>query len=145
MNYTLQAIKTAGGEETPRFEAQVRLNNTVIATVSNSGTGGCCNWHWLDRAAEAPFEAWIKTVETEAIEAADMWVYGLIEKAEITKTLMRKSLKKAVFILTGEKPAEGHRSINKPDSPEVRAFILAKYAAKKPLVFDRGTKEFVAL
>lgn len=43
---TLTKLKTAGGEETPRFEARLHFNGREVALVSNGGTGGSCTFYW---------------------------------------------------------------------------------------------------
>lgn len=43
---TLTKIKLAGGEETPRFEAQVCWQGKPVGVATNGGTGGPCRVWW---------------------------------------------------------------------------------------------------
>lgn len=144
MNYALTGIKLARGEETPCFSANVTLDGVVIGSVRNSGTGGSCMWHWNAPVCAAVFDAWIKANTTETFEPEDDWAYAQLDKFEEMKSLMRHSLKKAQFRIDGDEEG-AYRTIGKPDCAEVRAYILAKYAAQHPVIFNRNTKTWDAL
>lgn len=143
MNYALTAIRSARGEETPCFSANVTFNGVIIGTVRNSGTGGCCDWHWKDRLIGDTFTAWIKANTTEEFEPEDDWAYAQLDKFEEAKLYMRKSLKKVLFRLTGDE-ADSYRELNTTDIEKAKAFVVGKYAALKPVIFDRLTKNWVA-
>ncbi len=64
--------------------------------------------------------------------------------ADEIKALMRASLTKAQFRIEGD--PEGHyRSVDRPDSAEVRAYILVKHAGRRPVIFNRVTKTWDAI
>lgn len=57
--FELRSIKTAGGEETPRFEAKIFYDGREVAHVHNDGNGGCCFDRWNDKRAERAFYEWV--------------------------------------------------------------------------------------
>lgn len=133
--YGLKAIKMAGGEETPRFEAKITENGTVIGGTSNDGNGGC-NRYWFDNGTWAnppkAFDDFIKkwAIENkETFEVMDSWVYDKLDDHEELKKLKRWAKTKTPFRLKGDEKGSW-RLLNKPYSKEVLFHILDKYGSK---------------
>jgi hypothetical protein len=145
MNYALRAIKSAQGEETPCFSATITLDGVDIGSVRNTGTGGNCFWYWKDHLVGETFYRWIKANTTESFEPEDDWAYQHLDAFDNLKIYMRKSLKKTLFAIDADISTGEYRELSTPDSLKARAWILAKYTAQHPKVFDRTTKTWVAI
>lgn len=158
--YELKGIKEAGGDETPRFEASIYCDGVKIAVVSNGGHGGCCDYYFTPREAEAAFQAhckawWDASEEKQEhirrfkeygldddagsnSEMDDSWVYAEMEVAAHRKRLKRASKTKCLFILKGDEKYS-YRSLNKPYSPAAVAWLTAKYGDKIETIIDPAT------
>ena len=86
---TLKNVKEAGGEETPRFEASLYLDGKRVATVSNDGRGGCCDYRWeggWNTSAQKTCDQIAEEFHGEAYrEALDMLVYCIMDAADYLK------------------------------------------------------------
>jgi hypothetical protein len=144
--YALTAIKLAGGEETPRFEATITKDGKKIGFVSNGGTGGPCSFHFQTRQLREEFEAWIKANHPAEFEPDDLWVYKQLDEHEHRKQLLRWSKKKTVFQLDGDKPGE-FRTLKVPfrgwTSPA--GVYLLEHHAGNGRVFDPEKKEWITI
>lgn len=143
MSYELKAIKMAGGEETPRFEAKIHLDGKEVGTVYNEGCGGPHGYSFIEgREAEARFltfaEKWGKEND-ETFESEDVWVYKKIEDWEERKSLLRMSKKKSPFRLKGDPKGEW-RFVTAPYSEKVQDYLNLKYGDKIEMVFNREAK-----
>lgn len=127
---TLTKLKTAGGEETPRFEAMLSFNGREIARVANGGTGGSCSFWWLrpqedrsllfawatEQASREEPTLFGRAAHTEHYKptgeaALDFLVLGEVELAGTIKRLQRAMKTKTLVRFWGEK-ANVYRSIN---------------------------------
>lgn len=136
--YELRAIKEAGGDETPRFDAKLLRDGKVIAVVSNEGCGGCNRYDYLDRGAEAPFQKFAAEWGRERgynSEPDDMWVYAQMDAAEERRTLRRWSKKYTCYRLKGDK-AGSWRRINRPFSDDMRERIIKTHGDKVEAIFN---------
>lgn len=136
--YDLTAIKEAGGEETPRFEAKITKNGLAIATVSNDGNGGCNRYYFDDRAEEAPFEAWIAANHPAKFEASDAWVYRCLDFHAAVKQVTRAAKKKTLFRLATDE-AGAYRTIGVLGAQGVE-WVRRKYPGAS--VFDPASKQW---
>jgi hypothetical protein len=83
--YSVTEVRTAGGDETWRFEARLLLDGQVIAVVSNGGEGGCHSYRPTDpspRAARAAFERFATACRGPdgGFEDGDALIYRLLER-----------------------------------------------------------------
>ena len=106
MKYELKAIKMAGGDETPRFEANITLDGKKIGIAYNEGCGVCNFYQFINNADGEKFFAFCKEQSTEkeddANDAAESWTYAELDKWEERKTLLRWSKKATIFIVKGD-------------------------------------------
>lgn len=127
--YELKKIKQAGGEETPRFEAQIFADGKKIGIVYNEGCGGCCFYRFDKQEEGKLFDEFIAdwaVKNNEDFEPNDMWVYARMDDEEEKRKLKRWSKTKTPFRLKGmEKGA--WRVLGSPYSPMVREFLIKKY------------------
>lgn len=120
MTITLSRLKTAGGEETPRFEATLVFNGNPVAVVSNDGNGGPCRYHWSTRpdggdigracrkeaqsVAHKEEPRLFKADEGDDEGALDYVIFGEIELVALAKRLDRTCKGKIVLRETGQAP-----------------------------------------
>lgn len=141
MSYELKAVKMAGGDETPRFEAKIYKDGKQIATVYNEGCGGC-NGYIFQGGRNCPEETafhafaqnWCKDNNHETSEPDDMWVFDGLDTLEENKKLRRLSKKKTLFRLKGEPKGEW-RTVTVPYSPQVQTYLDKKYGDKVEEIF----------
>lgn len=101
--YGLTAIKLAGGEETPRFEAKITCEGKIVGVVSNGGTGGSCSYWFAGGAAGYnALRDWAATHHPADFEATDRWVYSQLDAHEERKILVRTSKRHTVYRLDGD-------------------------------------------
>ena len=135
--YGLKAIKMAGGDETPRFEAKITENGKVIGIVFNEGCGGSCGYLMDNLRDHSQFEAFIKQWgidNKQDLEIMDMWVYEQLDNYEERKLLLRIAKKKTPFRVKGDPEGEW-RTIGAPYSEQVKKAIEAKYGDKVEAIF----------
>ena len=135
--YALRAIKMAGGDETPRFEAKITENGKVIGIVFNEGCGGSCGYHMSGdaKAFEAFIAEWGKQ-NNETSEVSDIWVYEQLDNWEERKLLMRRSNTMTPFRVKGD-PKNEWRMWRLPYSEQVKNAIVSKYGDKVETIFVR--------
>lgn len=143
--YSIFAVKEAGGDETPRFEAKIAKAGRRVAVVSNDGQGGCCSWHWFDRTEEKDFSIWVAEHFPDDFEPEDGWVYARLAEVAETKALMRASLKHTVFRLDGDEPGFYRTLSGSADHPALAAWFAERYPGRRVALFDRSLKKFMAL
>ena len=129
--YQIKGLKTAGGEETLRFQVSLYFRGKRVAGVSNGGTGGCHEWHWVDKASEQSFEQHLKTLEFEFdFEQGDQFLDALIEE-QVQDTWLKSKCKKAtLFLLVGEDEEKGYKTIKAVFNAEVELFLVKKYGVQ---------------
>lgn len=133
MNITLTKVKTAGGEETPRFEARLAVDGVEVAIVTNGGTGGANRYHWLDEhrypGLVAQIETLAKQVTGATFEPLDALVFQLLDEIALAKRLKRTMKTKHVFRLVGDKPGE-YRTATQVGWTDIRKVLREKYGEK---------------
>jgi len=142
--YSLKNYRSAGGEETPRFEAVLTHEGKAIATVSNGGTGGSNMYRFhegFDGPACKAFDAFIAENRSEDFEPDDCFVFDLI-------CLLDLARKRSVpFVLLGDDFfADGtFRTFGaKATFDEVLTVLRSEqYAKSSPLIFVKKTLSFV--
>ena len=144
--YGLKAIKMAGGEETPRFEAKITENGKVIGVASNDGGGGCKRywfengtWHKPPKAFDAFIKQWAID-HKETFEVMDAWVYEKLDDYEELKKLKRWSKTKTPFRLKGDRDGSW-RLLNKPYSLETVDWIMKKHGSERlEVIYNNNLK-----
>jgi len=135
--YGLKAIKMAGGDETPRFEAKITENGKVIGTVYNEGCGGSCGYLMDNLHDNSQFEAFIKQWgidNKQDFEVADMWVYDELDKYDERKMLLRRSKTATPFRVKGD-PKDEWRLWKHPYCEGVKKAIETKYGDSVETIF----------
>jgi hypothetical protein len=149
--YALVSYKSAGGDETPRFEAIITLNGKKIAYVSNGGTGGsnmtqpfAAQGGWAAIRTLEDFAAeWAKGSQYAGIEDSDSLVYRLIEVVRTNRMRCVPYLLDGLdFWGTGE-----HYKAKAGFTYEqvVKGLSTPKYAARNPQVWNKKIGAFVAI
>jgi hypothetical protein len=113
MNLEVRKVKTFRGHDGQGFNAELWLDGKKVADVFDAAYGGCFEYTWDDRSAEAKIEAHVKTLPKETATFGtkkvtitpdmDTLVSSLIDKWEEAKQLRRWCTNKIVFRLKGEK------------------------------------------
>ncbi len=126
MNITLKKLKTAGGDETPRFSAQLCVDGKVVADVSNGGTGGCNRNYWTQGYDPKPLLTWALAESRRreptlfkhdyAEEALGYLVNTMVENAAI-EARMTRACKKSTLVRFHGDAVGSYRSINRPYDP----------------------------
>lgn len=75
-----KAIEIVGGLA---WSGDVYHSGCKVATVSNDGHGGCCDWYWSSPALERTFRALASTRYPEDAESADRYVGDLWDAAHL--------------------------------------------------------------
>lgn len=73
-----KAIELVGGLA---WSGDVYHSGHKVASVSNDGNGGCCNWYWYSRAAQRDFTALAASRYADHPEAIDMLAGDLWDAA----------------------------------------------------------------
>jgi hypothetical protein len=125
----IKKLKTAGGEETLRFELHLYINNKDSAIIFNAGTGGSHEWRWLNDETEKLFYQNLRKHIAEnqlefGFDYADQLIDELIEERQI-----KKDCKKHLCIKI--KDEHGYRRLNLPDSYELRKLASTWFANKE--------------
>ena len=139
--YGLKAIKLAGGDETPRFEAKIARDGKVFAIVHNEGCGGENFYTFLDEAhtltPPKDFDDFIKQWgidHKENGEIMDIWVYTELDKHDERKMLLRRAKTMTPFRVKGD-PKDEWRMWKRPYCDVVKKAIEAKYGDKVETIF----------
>lgn len=157
--YTVTAIKLAGGEETPRFQANIYKDGKKIGYVYNEGCGGCCFFRFFIENDEKEFltfiEDWAKAKLASCkpedkilytMEESDTWVYEWIDKFEAQKIhkafeakLRKMSKTKTLFRLKSDQP-NSWRSVLSPYDHSVHDFLIKKYGDQLAEIYGQAVK-----
>jgi hypothetical protein len=140
--YALTAIKLAGGEETPRFEARITLDGKNVGCVLNDGRGGCCRYSWNGSEGNK-FEAWIAANHPAGVEAEDHWVYAKLNEHDQHRRVVRASKKNTVFRLDGDPPDTFRKVSGGPLRTASINWLRDRYGSKLTLVFDPAGKTWI--
>ena len=148
--YEIKNVRTWDTYDGGGFSATIYRDGHKVGTVENTGTGGSNDYWWdnsdwsQDQAIHAAAVAAGHTGLGEKYnnaEAEDELIDDLLEKYEVTKTLMRVSRTKTVFLLEGEDPYEAVRTVGgNQDLPGVASYLARKYGEDKVQIWDRRQK-----
>lgn len=145
MNITLKNLKIAKflSQETTAFSATVYVDGKRVGTASNSGHGASNFYRFDDPKLEAKLEAWAATLpkmqvyDTELSMDLDLVIDGIIQKMEYDKQVARSCKKKTLFLLEGDDPEAGWRTVKAPYDARVQAFLDNKYGAKVVRILNK--------
>ena len=127
-DFEIKGLKTAGGDETRRFEVSLHFGGKRVATVCNRGTGGPHRWSWIDSEAKHVFDRLIETLPFEFdFEKEDQFIDPLIAERIETNWLKAKCRKETLFLLVDESGEDGYRTVNSVFNPAVKAFLIQQY------------------
>ena len=97
-------------EETIAFNADLWIDGVKAAVCSNNGRGGCNDIRFEDRALEARFNEWTKTLPREKeynLEMnPDLFISCLVAETDEKKRLARHLKTKVLFRINGDKKGE---------------------------------------
>src|SRR5574343_1825988 len=111
MNITLTGIKYAAfaSEETNCFEAKIRVDGELVGSVSNSGRGGCNDYH-VPRETLAKLQAYAKSLPqipaSDGLPGLDMdWdlLIGQLLDDFIMERDLRTKMKRKVLVTHKDK------------------------------------------
>lgn len=147
----LKNLKTAGGDETLRFEATLYIDGKRSATVSNGGTGGSHCYYFVDPEARAKFDQLVEQFQTTLLNPnANRLYYNLVEmlsdlqaaiptysQAHIDRDFVidclieqlneekqfRRWCKSATVFRLPEDAKGQYRTIKQPYSPRIRQYL----------------------
>ena len=109
MSYTIKGVKTFRGMEGQGFNATLCRDGKPIAHVDDEGCGGCYNWRWLVKDAEALFKAHVKQqLPAVEFEPEDHFISRLVDELQEERTLRRWCKGKTVFRLKADAPGSYH-------------------------------------
>jgi len=54
----LTDVRVGHGEESPLFDAMLRIDGRPVASVHNNGRGGCDRWFWRAAADAKRYRSW---------------------------------------------------------------------------------------
>jgi hypothetical protein len=123
----MKSIKTAGGEETRRFEAKVYVDGVFAGIASNGGTGGGNHYRSADKDATAKLMRFIDTIPPEGPSLGglgplkvdlDFFLSEVLEAA-----LLKRSFKKKTFFEVKTRVY----SVNAPFDPRVKEHVLKQH------------------
>jgi hypothetical protein len=141
---TLTKIKTAGGEETPRFDAVLNWHGAPVALVSNAGHGGACHVLWQAKLNGPPTPLLTRTAvlraalelaqreEPELFAAAspaaalDYVLVSEVETERLVRSLDRLVKKSVAFRAPGQAPGT-YYTTRGPLTPALRAEIHRRH------------------
>ena len=117
------------------FSCRLWVNGVEVASVENSGTGGDDRFWWSQDnpgyvQARAAWDNWIKSLGV-CEDCTFNWDSSLaleqfLNAMDAVKKLKRACKSKLLFHLKSDKP-EDVRQLNRPDSPEGRAWVVNRY------------------
>jgi hypothetical protein len=155
MQLQLKKLKTAGGEETLRFTAELYLDREKIAIVSNGGIGGGHEYNFFGADNRQLFTDYVNRFKTDldlsdplhqkvsefvrdfqkTIPAfsqqdidADIVVDCAIALQEELKIFNKQCKNKTLFRLP-EDPKDEYRTVNQVFSSELESLLTAKYGS----------------
>lgn len=151
--YGISGYRSAGGEETERFEAFVTLHGQRVIHVSNAGEGGCHRYQPARpgdyagfRDALTEFEdyatMWNRDGPYAGIEDSDALVYRLLE----VDLLNRK--RSIVFTLDGEdffETGRARRLGTDVAHEDAVAYLRQAYAGRHAAVWNKQRSAFVPI
>jgi hypothetical protein len=120
-------------EETTCMKAELWIRGKKAADVNNDGRGGGTNIWFNDQVLEKEFSAFCESQppeeymwkgEKHSIKMTmEYFVDDLVEEYEYKKKLAR-ALKKHLCFRLPTDPKNDFRQVNRPDSPEIRKWLL---------------------
>lgn len=151
MNITLKSLKIAKflSQETTAFSATIYIDGRKAGTADNDGNGGPNRYHFdafdgkKGYEIEQELQAWAATLpkmqvyDTELSMDLDLVIDGIIQKMEYDKQVARSCKKKTLFLLEGDDPEVGWRTVKAPYDARVQAFLDNKYGAKVVRILNK--------
>lgn len=137
MSYSVKNVKTFRGMEGYGFECSLYHDNKRIATVVDTANGGCYDFYWKDKAAEAKFDDYLASLPEETFNlgggktittkpSGETVVGKLVDSYENDKKFRRLCKKKTLFSLrTDEK--DTYRTLNTPYNSVAIEYLTEKY------------------
>jgi hypothetical protein len=140
-SFSLAKLKTAGGEETARFEAVLLHDGKAVARVSNGGHGGQCDVHPLDKVRPygIALNELVEQLESAAqqmppipvsggrtiLHSWDSLLLSLVENTKLVRSLKRSAKSKTVFFDPTKDEVGVQFSIFRlpPTDPRVKAWL----------------------
>lgn len=135
--YEARKVKTFQGREGQGYNAELWEDGQRVATVIDSGNGGCPMFNWMDHAegaAQRRFEEHAKSLPPLKIEGwgkpldmhADLLMGELVEDALALAKLKRAMKKYLCCIKPGEDWKKGWTQYRAPYTPALAAQVRAK-------------------
>jgi len=145
MKITLKNLKIAAflSQETTAFSATVYVDGVKAGTASNDGHGGSNNYYFDDPKMEAKLEAFAATLpkvkfgDTELSMNLDLVIDDLMQKMEEEKRMVRHCKTKTLFLLEGDDPNQGWRTVKSPYNERVQTFLDGKYGSKVVRILNK--------
>lgn len=148
--YSINALKTWNTHDGGGYQGNLLRDGKVVGQFHNDGNGGCTMVEFWkkekgqvvrNQEEEALFEAHIASLPEQEWPAAflqpgesktykpdtDMFIAELVEELENLRRLKRACSKKTLFLLKGDDPKEGWRTISHPWCEKVKAHLTQKY------------------
>lgn len=145
--YALTKVRTAGGDETARFEAILCLDGRLVAHFSNGGEGGSHRWSPVDPGGWAEIDEfnayaakWNAGSGLAGIEDGDQLVNRLLEVDQMNR------MRSTPFVLDGASFWEtGEYAVLRgaTAAQTVEALRSAAYAHRQPRVWSKMRGDFV--
>lgn len=132
MNIELKNIKVHKemSEETKCFSADICLEGKKAGFVKNDGHGGCHTYYWADAKSEEIITNWANSQPTEfEFEKLDQIISLILDKNEYLQWLKRKTKKKTLFRLVGDKLG-AWEIYDSPYSQKVKDLIISQHGDK---------------
>jgi len=128
--YSLKNVKSFDTDDGYAFSATIYKGKEKIATVENSGRGGCNFYHFVTMQASLDFKEFVQTTEhKDDFEADDSYVEELFIEWEKEKTYKRWCKKAIVFRLKTDE-GEGFRTISPKNKAAWSDTLKMMYIAK---------------
>ncbi len=148
--YTINAVKTWDTHDGGGYQGNLLRNGKVVGRFHNDGNGGCTIIDFWKKEGgkvirnieeETIFKAhvatlpekewpaaWVQPGESKTYKPdADDLIAEMVDKFEELKRLKRACTKKTLFLLKGDDPKEGWRTMHHPWGEKVRAHLEGKY------------------
>lgn len=146
--WAIKNLRTAGGQETLRFDAVITRHGTPRLYVYNGGEGGCHMFEPMERGDEgrravAELDAWAQHwntgTELAGVVDIDQFVDRLVAVAELNR------MRRVVFLLDDEQywdDGRAHAVTGIADRGAAIEHIRRQYAGRNARYWNRNTCEW---